>query len=50
MKWRREQTGARKSIIPAFFIFALLLGGCGGKAKSPKEIERTAADKKKAEL
>jgi tetratricopeptide (TPR) repeat protein len=50
MKWRREQIGTRKSIVPAFLVCTFLLGGCGGKAKAPKEIERTASEKKKAEL
>jgi len=50
MKWRREQTGKQKSIGLAFLVCILLLGGCGGKAKAPKEIERTAAEKKKAKM
>ena len=50
MKWRREQTGTRKSIGLAFLVCILLFGGCGGKAKAPKEVERTAAEKKKAKM
>jgi tetratricopeptide (TPR) repeat protein len=50
MRWRREQAGKQIFIAPALLVcILLLLGGCGGKAKS-KEIGRTEAEKKKAEL
>ncbi|MFA5239580.1 MAG: hypothetical protein WC476_07745 [Phycisphaerae bacterium] len=50
MKWRLKHTGSRKFIGPTFLICILLLGGCGGKNKAPKEIGQTLAEKKKAEM
>jgi len=50
MTWRREQIGTLKSIGLAFLVCIFLLCGCGGKAKAPKEIEKTTAEKEKAEL
>lgn len=51
MEWRREQGGKQKSISLAFLVCILLLGGCnGGRAKAPKEIEKTPAEKKKAKI
>jgi len=51
MEWRREQTGEQKSISLVFLVCALLFGGCGGgRAKAPKEIERTPVEKKKAKI
>lgn len=50
MTRRREQIGKLKSIGPAFLFCIFLLGGCNGKAKAPKKIEKTAAEEEKAEL
>ena len=51
MEWRREQSGKQKSIGLAFLVCILLFGGCnGGRAKAPKEIERTPGEEKKAKI
>jgi Tfp pilus assembly protein PilF len=51
MKWRREQSGKQKSIGLAFLACILLFGGCSGeRAKAPKEIERTPAEREKAKI
>lgn len=50
MKWKREQIGKRISIGLAFLVCILLLGGCNGKAKEPKGVEKSVSEKKKAEL
>jgi len=51
MEWRREQAGEQKSIGLVFLVCILLFGGCnGGRAKAPKEIERTPAEEKKAKI
>lgn len=51
MKWRRAHTGKWKFVTVGLILLAciLLLSGCGGN-KAPKEISRTEAEKKKAEL
>ncbi|MDD5326631.1 MAG: hypothetical protein PHY02_02320 [Phycisphaerae bacterium] len=50
MKRRQEHTGTWRFIGPTFLICILLLGGCGGKHKAPKEIGKTPAEKKKTEM
>lgn len=51
MEWRRKQTGEQKSMSLAFLICIFLFSGCnGGRAKAPKEIERTPAEEKKARI
>jgi tetratricopeptide (TPR) repeat protein len=51
MRWRREQAGKQISIAPALLVcILLLLSGCGGKARTPKEVGRTEAEKKKVKL
>jgi tetratricopeptide (TPR) repeat protein len=51
MKWRREQTGKRKFVGLTFLVCILLFGGChGGRTQAPKEIEKTPAEAKKAEM
>ncbi|MGA1980489.1 MAG: hypothetical protein ABSG99_08030 [Sedimentisphaerales bacterium] len=47
MKWRREQAGKREAVGLVFLVCILLFSGCGGK---PKEIGKTEAEKKKAEM
>jgi Tfp pilus assembly protein PilF len=50
MRWRREQAGKQISVAPALLVcILLLLGGCNGQAR-PKDVGRTAAEKKKAKL
>jgi tetratricopeptide (TPR) repeat protein len=50
MEWKREQIGKQISIGLAFLICIFLLGGCNGKAKEPKGIEKSVSEKKKTEL
>ena len=49
MEWRREHTGRKGIFGLAFLVFALLLGGCNGKAKEPKGMALTPREKEKAE-
>ena len=51
MEWRRKQTDKQKSFGLAFLVCILLFAGCnGGRAKAPKEVERTLAEEKKAKM
>jgi tetratricopeptide (TPR) repeat protein len=50
MRWRREQAGKQISIAPALLVCILLLGGCDGKAKEPKGVDKAVSEKKKANL
>ncbi|MFZ0034739.1 MAG: hypothetical protein WAK60_07115 [Sedimentisphaerales bacterium] len=51
MRWRRDQIGKQISIALTLLVCILLLvSGCNGKAKAPKEIARTESEKKKAEM
>jgi Tfp pilus assembly protein PilF len=51
MRWRRAQAVKQISIAPVLLVcILLLLGGCGGKARTPKEVGRTEAEKKKVQL
>jgi tetratricopeptide (TPR) repeat protein len=50
MRWRREQAEKQISIALALLVCIFLLGGCNGKAKEPKGVEKSVTEKKKAEL
>lgn len=50
MRWRRERAGKQIFIVPALLICIFLLGGCNGKNKEPKGIDKAVSAKKKARL
>ena len=50
MKAKQERIGKQISIGLTFLACILLLGGCNGKAKEPKGVEKSVSEKKKAEM